>query len=364
MRPELTVVTLHVLNLLNRSHRRGAEAFATDLAAALGRRGLYVRTVALTSAGHGQAHDVETISPGRTLRPRDLGRLWKLARAADVLVGHGGRTLVAGAICGLVARRPFVYRVIGEPTAWVDGRARRWWVSWAMSRAVAVICYHEGVLGDLEELGVSLGRVHVIPKGIDVRSYTPPDERRRLAARSTLHLGTGLGPVVLYLGALVPRKNVEQVIRSTAALPQATLLVVGDGEHRTALEALAGQCGVDARFFPSTEDPSPFLDAADLVALTSRTEGVPTVLLEAGLVGLGVVATAVGGVPTVIDDATGLIVELDDIPGTAAAIADVADRRQELGSRARQRVLERHDIDDVAGSWQDLLRRAAGGAPL
>lgn len=360
-------MALRVLNLLNSDHRRGAEAFGVDLGRALRRRGVDVRTVALTTTGDPGGHDVEHLR-GAAHRPglRALRHLVWLARRADVIVGHGGRTLLAGALVRTVAHTPFVYRVIGEPGAWAGKGWRRRRVRWAMRRADAVAVYHPGVLDELVDgFGVDPRRVHVLRKGIDPGPFRPVDDAGRAAARR--HLGLPAdpsGPVVAVVGALVPAKNVEQVVRAVAGLPGAVLLVVGDGPSAEELRALAAAEGVEASFTPPTDDVAARLAAADVVALTSRTEGVPTVLLEAALCGLGVVATPVGGVPTVVvDGEDGRLVALDDVAATTSALAEVAARRTPMGAAGRARVLARHHIDVVAGPWEVLLRQVAGSRP-
>ena len=354
---------LRVLNLLNSDHRRGAEAFGIDLGAALERRGLEVRTVALTRASTGAAYDVETLGGGAAGRPAQLLRLRDLARNADVVVGHGGRTLAVGAAMRMAVRTPFVYRVIGEPTVWAGGALRRRRVGVAMRRAARVAVYYESVADDLQAVfGLPRQRACVIPKGIDLAGFDMADADAARDARRSLGLdgAHGVGPLVVYLGALVERKNVEQVVLAVARVSGARLLVVGEGDRRRALEALAVRSGVDATFLPPTDTPTLVLAAADVLALTSRTEGVPTVLLEAALAGRPVVATPVGGVgEVVVDGETGLLVPLDDVAATADAIRRTHRARTRMGAAARARALACFDIESVASRWEELLAQVA-----
>jgi glycosyltransferase involved in cell wall biosynthesis len=182
-----------------------------------------------------------------------------------------------------------------------------------------------------------------------------------MAARRSIGIGDADldAPVVLYLGALTEKKNVEQIIGAAARIPRSKLLIVGDGDSgvRAMLRQRASAFSVDTTFIPATDEPESILAAADLVALTSRTEGVPTVLLEAALAGLPVVATPVGGVPGIVQDGiTGMLVPLDDVDATATAIVKAFQQRDELGAAARERVLALHAIDEVAASWENLFR--------
>lgn len=352
-------MSLRVLNLLNSNHRRGAEAFGVDLGAALTRRGLDVQTVALRAAESGSVFDVEALAA--TGRPglRSVRRLVSLTRWADVMIGHGGRTLVTGATLEVFTRIPFVYRVIGEPGAWATGRLRRSRVRAAMRRADAIVVYYRSVADELwEQFGVSRQRVQVIPKGIDTSAFSVADAGTRRSARHALGIEDDR-IVVAYLGALGERKNVEQVLAAVALIDNARLLVVGDGDRRQALEQMAHELGADVTFLPSTDEPGQVLAAADVLALTSRTEGVPTVLLEAALAGVPVVATPVGGVSEVVEDGmTGILVPLDDVQAAATGIRAAYTARQSMGAEARRRVVAAHDIDAVAARWEDLLAAA------
>ena len=103
------------------------------------------------------------------------------------------------------------------------------------------------------------------------------------------------------------------------------------------------------------------LDAADVVVLSSRTEGLPGVLREAALTGLPLVATDVGGVNLIVDESTGRLVPADvTVEQLAAAITTVAADGDRLGAAARKRVLERFTIEPIADQWADLLGDVTG----
>jgi glycosyltransferase involved in cell wall biosynthesis len=112
------------------------------------------------------------------------------------------------------------------------------------------------------------------------------------------------------------------------------------------------------RFFGTRDDVACLLGAADLLALASDTEGVPGVALEAGYLGLPVVATRVGGVPEcVVHGETGLLVEPGDSGALMTALSRLAadpELRLRLGSAGRERVRDRHSIDHVADMFVDF----------
>jgi glycosyltransferase involved in cell wall biosynthesis len=211
--------------------------------------------------------------------------------------------------------------------------------------------------------GLDRRAVHVIPKGIRVADWPVAGSAARVDARRALGIAAGGPPVLTWIGALQPEKDPLGAVGLLGALPDARLVMAGDGPLRTAVVDAAASLGVTDRItlLGAVDDTRPVLAAADAVLLTSRTEGVPGVLLEAMASGLPVVATAVGGVPDLVDDGvTGRLVD----PGSpATAWADAArwaiERGDGAGAAAHRRAADRHDLDHVASQWCDLLGRVA-----
>lgn len=349
-------MSVRVLNLLNRDHRRGAEAFAVALGGALTTVGFDVTTVALAPAASGPTFPVDTLTPQGTSLAGMVVPLRQAARDHDVVIGHGSDTLLACAVALAATGVPFVYRTIGDPDYWATSWAQRLRVRAALSRAAAVAVYHQGAADALRRryrLGSHV--VRIIPKGIDIASIPEPSPDDRISARHALGIDLD-APVVLVLGALSPEKNVEQVIDAVAKLPGVILVVAGVGPCRQDLEARAAHLGARATFIGGVDNPRPVLAAADVVVLTSRTEGVPTVALEAALSARPMVATDVGGVATVVRDSeTGFLVAVGDVSGTAVAIERAIAARDQLGRRARQRCVEEFALDAVATRWAALV---------
>src|SRR5262249_5591200 len=144
----------------------------------------------------------------------------------------------------------------------------------------------------------------------------------RAAARAALHWDGA--PVVLAVGSLTPVKNhaglVEAFARVTAALPEARLVIAGDGPLRAALQAQADALpGGRVALLGDRDDVPRLLAAADVFVLSSRSEGLSLSLVEAHGAGRACVATDVGGNGEVlVHGETGLLVP----PGEPAALAD------------------------------------------
>ena len=344
-----------VLHVITSSQRRGAETFAVDLAEALTTRGVGSDVVALTPGGTGTTLDVPTLGDS-ALSPSTLRALRRRARTARLVVAHGSRTLPACALALVGHRAPLVYRSIGDPAAWAGSGLRRARTRVLLGRMAAVTALWPEAAESVHDLfGVPTGRIHVIPNGVPAERCPVPDAAARAAARDHLGLPPA-APVVAVIGALGPEKRVGDAVDAVEALPGAHLLVAGDGPERAALERRAADRLADrAHFVGTLPGPTQALAAADVVALTSRTEGMPGVLIEAGLSGVAAVATDVGGVAQVVRDGeTGLLVPPADVPALVAALRRALAETDRLGPAARRHCLATFEIGPVADHWASL----------
>ncbi len=150
----------------------------------------------------------------------------------------------------------------------------------------------------LTALAVDPEKITVLRNGVDLDRFAPRD---RTAIRASLGLQ---GPVWLTVGHLVELKGVHIVIEALARVPDATLLIAGDGPEEHKLRALVERLGLDARVrflgaIPHA-DLCDYYNAADAMVLASSREGMPNVVLESMACGTPVVATPVGGMPELI----------------------------------------------------------------
>src|SRR6185369_2061277 len=133
--------------------------------------------------------------------------------------------------------------------------------------------------------------------------------------------------------------------------PAVRILVVGDGSQRSELQQRAAECGLADRimFAGFQSDTAPWYAAMDAFVLPSLTEGTPLALLEAMAARVPVIATAVGGVPTVINSGEhGILVQAADAEALAGAMREVmldAPLRNNLSDRAFQLVSEKFGAD-------------------
>jgi glycosyltransferase involved in cell wall biosynthesis len=303
--------------------------------------------------------------PGAGFDPRVAVRLRShLARSApSALVAHGGDALkyvVPARLLGSpTARVPSAYYAIGTVAdrARQGTRRRLWQVLSARVDVVAAVS--DDVAAECRQvLAVDAARLVVVPNGRDPAVFHPA------AAGEARPV-----PVVAFVGRLVPAKRPDRFVALVSALRHRGLVLdavmVGDGPLRGALEAPAAAAGI-AMAGP-TDDVAGALRAADMLVLPSLAagEGMPGVLIEAGLSGLAVVATAVPGTSTVVEAGrTGEVVPVDDFEALVSAAANLvvdAARRRAMGEAARARCVERFTMAASAAAWEGLLDRMMAG---
>jgi glycosyltransferase involved in cell wall biosynthesis len=353
-----------VLHVIPTTAARGAQLEARALADQLDRPGVRVHRV--LSLFDGPADVVADLSLGhRGGSTPGVGYSLSLVRqvraALDrfdptVVVAHGSEPLkyLVPAMTG--HRRPLVYYAIGTYSGGDRGIQRRLW-RYLCSRADLVAAEGDEVLDEcVTQLGVPSERAALAPNGRDPDLFHPPsnDESGSDPVEA---------PLVIFVGALTSGKRPDLFIDLVARLrAQGVPLraeLLGDGPLRHALPATAEPAGVELR--GSRSDVADQMRRADVLVFCSRPagEGMPGVLIEAGLSGLPVVATAVPGVHTIVKDGeTGLVVGAEDLDAMAAATTRMLgdpQLRSAMGRAARQRCVERFSLAAVGDRWLSLL---------
>jgi glycosyltransferase involved in cell wall biosynthesis len=232
----------------------------------------------------------------------------------------------------------------------------------AVCRADGVVAVSRNLGDQLLHLGVQPEKVRTIVDGVDLQRFRPGDKSE---ARTRVGLGDG-PPTVLFVGNLVPVKSVDTLIAACARLRQSgfahRLAIVGDGPLRGELARQAEQMKVsDCVSFlgvrPHDELPDWFR-AADLFVLPSRSEGIPSVLLEASGCETPWVATAVGGIPEIASFGRSALVKPDAPEELAEAIrAALLDPPSQPRSGPRSQT---DSVAELADFLQSVLDRRHG----
>ncbi len=226
---------------------------------------------------------------------------------------------------------------------------------WAYPRADAVVAVSHGVADDLvSALGLPSHRVEVIPNPL-----TPNIEIDAAGRPPHPWLEDSGPPVLLSVARLTSAKDLPTLLRAFAHLRRARpvrLLVLGEGEERARLQALARRLGraADIDLAGYRANPYPAIAAADALVLSSRREGLPTVLLEALVLGTPVVATDCPSGPREILDGgrLGRLVPPRDPAALARAMDRALSDRRRVVPRA---ALARYSLDAVTGRYLEVL---------
>lgn len=187
--------------------------------------------------------------------------------------------------------------------------------------------------------------IFLIRNGVRV---LPGREQQRIRQ---LRRSLGIGDdhlVVGTAGRLVPVKGLDCFIRAAKlvyeAMPRTRFVILGDGPLMNPLQSLARELGLAAtlRFPGHREDAALFMAMMDIYVTSSLHEGLPMAVLEAQSLGRAVVATAVGGLPEIVQDGiTGRLVSPGDVQGLAGDILELLSQeglREALGQRGRENI--------------------------
>ncbi len=302
--------------------------------------------------------------------------IWRLCRRQRYDVVHVHWPM-PHALFGAVARATCEARLVtlwyGVELRWVQGSLPwlRWLVRWALKtsdQVVAISSYTAREIALLRDVPV-----RVIPYTVGLPDSAPPSPSPSASQR-----GGSKGFRVLFVGRLVERKGVAELIEALRRLPPALgarLDVIGDGPERARLEALVRESGLGDRVVLRGRVPAAELraayGAADVLALPSvldsrsDTEGLGVVLLEAMSYGVPVIGSRIGGIPDiVIDGETGLLVPPGDPAALATALQRLAqdeDLRARLGAAGRAHIRGPFAWDSVVAAWESCYAAATAG---
>ena len=175
--------------------------------------------------------------------------------------------------------------------------ARRIQESAKQAGATTAVC--QALANSLLKLGVNKKKVHIIKHGVDLKLFSPVQNRRAL--RKYLNMR---GRCLLSVGHLIKRKGMDVAIKSLVSLPSTHLYIAGKGPEELNLIRLATDCNVHDRVhFLGQLMPNQlrgYMCAADVLVQMSIREGIPNVIMESMACGTPVVASAIWGIPEII----------------------------------------------------------------
>jgi glycosyltransferase involved in cell wall biosynthesis len=312
---------------------------------------------------------IDLVSLGMERGRADVRAIARLAaivrrRRPDVVHAHMLHASLLARVARPLAWAPVLISTahsLSEAAAWRHAAYRLTDPLCTLTTAVCEACAERHV-----EVGaVPKRKIRVVPNGIEVQAYgVDRNERQRIRQE----LGVGDEFLWLAVGRLEPEKDYPTMLRAVAEArssgPACTLLVAGEGADRDAIVAARDRLGLGdeaVRFLGARTDVPRLMAAADGYLMSSVTEALPLVLLEASAAGLPIVTTRVGGTPEMVTEGrNGDLAAVGDASGLASRMIRLAEidlpTRVAMGAEGRRLVEERFEIGKVAQRWHALYR--------
>ncbi len=269
-----------------------------------------------------------------------------------------------GTIIGRACGVPVV--IAHEHTWSFEGNRPRLWLDGHVIGRLAT-CFIAGSAADGERMvrleGVAPDKVQVMPG----TAYLPRPVAFDRDIRHELGLAPG-APLVAVAAVLRPQKAMDVLLSAQARVlqrvPEAHLVIAGDGECRPELERLAGELELQGHvhFLGNRADVDAILKAADVAALSSDFEGSPMFVAECMANGTPLVSTAVGGIPDMLEGGrSGVLVTPRDPAALAEAVIRLLvdpDERSRLAAEGSRRLAD-FSAEAVAARYGELYERLA-----
>jgi glycosyltransferase involved in cell wall biosynthesis len=366
---------LHVLQLAREQMRRGHDVLVVAGTLAAGEESMeYIADDLGVQVYKLPALQRELSVEADSSATRELREIIR-ARRPDVLHTHtakaGATGRIAATLAGSARPKAVVHTYHGHVLSGYF--SRRWEHLFRRIESVlalttgTLIAVSDEVRDDLVGFGVAgPERFVVVPYGFDLPAWSDADDAARTRIRKELGLGADTFAIG-WAGRLTAIKRPLDLVRTLRAVVDsgvdAQLVLVGDGELRGDVEALARELGVAGRtrFAGFQQKIREWYAAVDASLLTSANEGTPVVAIESLAAGRPVVATRAGGTGTVVQDGTsGYLLEIGDIAGLAARLAELArdpELRRRLGEAGAADVRERFTVSRMADEIDAVYAR-------
>ncbi|MEU9183278.1 glycosyltransferase family 4 protein [Streptomyces sp. NPDC048484] len=326
---------------------------------------------AVEALGSGVRHWQATRSPGPRL-VREIRSLRRIVREVrpDVVHAHSAkaglavRLAVRGRVPTVFQPHAWSFEAVGGATAMLALNWERLGARWA----ARVVCVSEAERRTGQRSGIR-GRWSVIPNGIDLEGFHPASVGTVRAGIPLLEGVEAAAPLVVCVGRLCRQKGQDVLLEAwrevTRRVPGARLVLVGDGPDGRTLRAGAPP---SVLFAGAVADAAPWYQAADLVVLPSRWEGMALAPLEAMACGRPVVITDVDGAHESLPPGQEprCLVPPEHPKALAGAVAELLLDpllRESLGHQARRYVTTTHDVRRTAAAVADVYRDLIGGWP-
>lgn len=362
--------------MVTKRQYRGAEVFAAELSALLGAHGhevifagLYPAPGNALTAAH--ALNIDLDGKKSALNFSLLKKLAALVREhqPDIIQANGSDTLKYAVLVKkwYFPNIPVLYRNISMVSSWASAGSIKNLLNRMLFRQVDfVTSVGQPSLDDLvKTYQYPVEKTMVIRRGIPEMAFDTTASRNMLSDKYGFHPAD---PLVMHIGQFSDEKNHPFILDAfrevLAHQPNARLILIGEGKNYSRIaDTVSQSAGLRSHvFLAGHQSPvQEWLAGADIFILGSTIEGVPGVILEAGMQGVPTVAVQVGGVSEVVqDDVTGLLLHKHDPKAFAGAICRLIEDkplRDKLGQSARAFVSAHYSLDACRRNFETLYAR-------
>ena len=294
--------------------------------------------------------------------------LWKIFREEKPDIIHLNSSKIGG-LGALVGRLAGIKKIIFTAHGWAFNESRPFWQTWLikfLSWLTIILANQTIVLSRKEHSQVihwpfiTKNKLQLIYSGIKPIYFLNRDEAQEyfgdkiknkdlvVGTISELHKNKGLKYAI---------KGFREVCKNNNNLK---FIIIGEGEDRKYLEKKIKKYGLENKVFLAghIEDANKYLKAFDVFLLSSIKEGLPFVLLEAGLAKLPVIATEVGGIPEIIENKmSGILIEKKEDDAVETALRELLkneEKRGKLGENLYTKVKENFSFEKMLGETERL----------
>jgi len=377
---------MRILQIVQKPQRRGAEVFAFQLSQSLRQQGHGVCTVYLypytgdtplplfendVACDGNEPHPFEKL-PG--IHPLLLQKVVRrIARFdPDVIQVNGARTVKYGAFAKKVMQHGkwvLIYRNIDNPAYWVRDPLRLFFYKKiVMPQIDGVIGVSQATLQKVKEMYALKAPAVFIPNGVDPAPLQNGYSKE--IARQKLGVPAGVS-VVLFMGNLTTQKRPDRFLRVMRQVyekfPNVEAWILGDGPLREKVKTESQSLGIQhlVRFWGYQAEIAPYLAASDLLLVTSDSDGIPAVILEASMMGKPTIAAKVGGISDcVLEGETGFLIDPQNEEEMAVAVLRLLNDPQQglqMGEKAHAWTKANFAIDVIGQRYFDFYRHVLAG---
>jgi glycosyltransferase involved in cell wall biosynthesis len=352
----------------------GAQRYVYDLATTLPKE---IYDVAVILGEEGTLHErlkdsgIKTFVLGQFTRDikiwKDFLGLIKLAKIfkkerPDIIHVNSSKMGLIGTVAGRIAGVPKIV-FTGHAWAFNEDRSKlQKRILYFLHKLTIKLADVTIVVSATTQRQIPVNKTVVIKNGIEEIDFVDKESartelRKNLTATADIDGRTWVGTI----SELHKNKGLKYIIEALYSLkmergdeaPIPLLIVIGEGERREKLQERINRYGLQNDIFliGRVENASSLVKAFDIFTLTSITEALPYVILEAGQAGLPIIASAVGGIPEIIDDMdSGILVrpkEPEEIKKSISYLIDHPDKMADFGRKIRQKVLEKFNKEEM-----------------